>query len=171
MSELVDLVNSDGEIIERGVLRDDAMKYGELYMQIVVVVIRNSAGDLLVHQRAKTKKVNPGDIDHVCGGILSGETPEIAAIREALEEVGVAPKNLEIVRQGVNSYGRYCHLLRADSDELPSSELDSSEVAWAKYLTIEELITRRDDGTLTFVDGFFDDMHATSVPNDGATQQ
>lgn len=162
MSELVDLVNSDGRVMERAVYRDDVDKYDGLYMQIVIAVIRNRLGDILVHERAGVKDVNPGHIDHVCGGILSGETPKSAATREALEEVGVAPNNLELVREGLNSYGRYCYLLRGESDELPPEVLDAKEVAWAGYISIEELNAKNENGDFTFVDGFFEDIVATS---------
>lgn len=57
-------------------------------MQIVIAVIFNSLGQVLVHRRAQTKRVNGGDIDHVCGGMRSGETPTDAARREAEGEVG-----------------------------------------------------------------------------------
>jgi 8-oxo-dGTP pyrophosphatase MutT (NUDIX family) len=165
MSELVDLVNSDGTVMERAVSRDEADKYDGLYMQIIIMVIRNSSGDILVHERAATKTVNPGDIDHVCGGIQSGETPEVAAIREALEEVGVAPNNIQLVRGGLNSYGRYCYLLRGESDEKPPAVLDHNEVTWADYISLDDLIAKNENGTLTFVDGFFDDITETSQPS------
>lgn len=163
MSELVDLVNRDGEIVRRAVERDDAEQYDGLHMQIVIAVITNGLGQVLVHERAKTKGVNPGDIDHVCGGILSGESPEAAAVREAKEEVGIEPKNLKVVREGVNPYGRYCYLLRGESDELPPAELDAAEVTWAAYYPIDELRTKNKSSELTFVDGFFDDIEAVAT--------
>lgn len=158
----MDLVNSDGIIMERAVSRDDADNYDGLYMQIVIAVIRNGAGDILVHERAGVKDVNPGYIDHVCGGVLSGELPKPAAAREALEEVGVTPNNLEIVRKGLNPYRRYCYLLSGESDELPPANLDAREVAWAGYFSVEELNAKNDSGEFTFVGGFFEDITATS---------
>ena len=160
MSELIDLVNRDGEIVRRSVERDDADDQAGLHMQIVIAVIHNSLGEILVHQRAKTKSVNGGDIDHVCGGILSGESPKDAAVREALEEVGIKPKNLELVRQGINPYGRYCFLMSGESDDLPSTELDPLEVDWAAYIPLDVLNAKKESGELTFVNGFFDDIEA-----------
>jgi len=158
MSELIDLVNRDGTVVKHSVVRDDAERYDGQYMQIVIAVITNGLGQVLVHERAKTKKVNPGDIDHVCGGILSGETPEDAVIREAKEEVGVIPKSLRIIRRGVNSYGRYCYLLHGVADELSPKELDASEVSWAGYVSVDDLRAKNDSGELTFVGGFFEDL-------------
>lgn len=158
MSELVDLVNASGEIVERGVTRDDTEHRDGLHLQIVIAVVFNGLGQVLVHERAATKKVNPGDIDHVCGGILAGETPERAAVREAEEEVGVTLANLRMVRKGVNSYNRYCYLLVGKSDQEPAAQLDPSEVAWAAYYEPSELAAANESGKLSFVDGFFEDM-------------
>jgi len=163
MSELIDLVNSNGEIAQRAIERDDADKYNDLYMQIVIAVVKNGRGEVLVHQRAKTKRVNPGDIDHVCGGILSGETPEDAAIREAKEEVGIKPDKLEIVRQGINTYGRYCYLLSGFSEAQPGSELNPLEVEWAAYYPVETLQAKNESGEFTFVDGFFEDIELVAA--------
>lgn len=158
MSELIDLVNGEGEIIRPRVTRDDAEQYEGLHMQIVIAVITNGLGHVLVHQRAKTKRVNPGDIDHVCGGILSGETPEDAVRRESREETGIDPTDLKVMRQGVNPYNRYCYLLGGRSDDLPGTNLDPQEVAWAAFMPVENLRAKNETGELTFVDGFFEDI-------------
>lgn len=164
MSELIDLVDRNGTVIQRGIVRDDANAYDGLHMQIVIVVILDSHGHTLVHQRAKTKRVNPGDIDHVCGAMLAGETPEAAAQREASEEVGVTLRNLQIVRQGVNSYGRFCYLLSAISDDMPAGIHDPEEVEWVAYHAPEALRRGFATGKLTFVDGFFEDLeHALAA--------
>ena len=55
---------------------------------------------MLQPKSIKSKKVNPGDIDHVCGGVVSGETPEQAVIRETEEETGLTPNNLKLVAKG-----------------------------------------------------------------------
>lgn len=156
--ELIDLVDSTGSIIHHGVLRDDAEQYDGLHMQIVIAVIFNGLGQVLVHKRAVTKRVNPGDIDHVCGGIRTGEVPEDAAMREANEETGVHLKGLQVVDERVNSYGRYRYLLLGSSDEQPSRDLDPHEVEWAAYYSIEELRAKAETGEFTFVDGFFEDI-------------
>ncbi len=159
MAELIDLVNTNGEIVERGVSRNDAERREGLYMQIVIAVIFNGLGQILVHERAATKQVNPGDVDHVCGGLLVGETPNLAAAREAKEELGVTVNGLRIIQQGVNPYNRYCYLLVGRTDDSPGdAELDPSEVAWAACYKPDELVEASESGRFTFVDGFFEDM-------------
>ncbi|HSX05962.1 MAG TPA: NUDIX hydrolase [Candidatus Saccharimonadales bacterium] len=158
MTEMVDLVDAEGNVVERDVPRDDAAHHEGRYMQIVIVVVRNSAGQVLVHERSAQKRVNPGDVDLVCGGMVAGETPMDAAVREAQEETGLTPKGLRIVRQGLNSYKRYCHLLVGESDEVPGTHLDPTEVAWAGWRSPAELKAAQQHRELTFVDGFFEDL-------------
>lgn len=163
MTELIDLVNFSGEIVERSVPRDDAKQHEDLYMQIVIAVIFNGLGKILVHERAKSKSVDGGKVDLVCGGLRSGETPEAGAIRETQEETGVTPKNLRVIRKGVNQYGRFCHLLVGQSNEDPSAELDPKEAAWAKYYSPQELAEAEKFGKMTFVEGFFEDIEQASA--------
>ena len=57
--EFVDLVDASGTIQKKGVPRSEADSYPDLHLQIVIGVIIDKEGRILVHQRAKTKKVNP----------------------------------------------------------------------------------------------------------------
>ncbi len=87
---------------------------------------------------------------------MSGETPEAAVTREALEETGVKPLNLKIVAQGLNKYNRYRYLLLGESDDEPR-KVDSAEVKWARFIHPDELRKGLNSGELTFVDEFFED--------------
>lgn len=55
MRELVDLVDSSGEIKLRNVPREEADSHKDLHMQLVVAVIFNSMGEALVHKRSMEK--------------------------------------------------------------------------------------------------------------------
>lgn len=111
---------------------------------------------MLVHKRALDKKVNPGDIDHVCGGIHSNESVEQAALRETQEETGVEPSKLEVVLRGVNKYNRYRTLLTGESNNEPRA-VDPSEVEWVRFLSLDELKTKKESGEFSFVDEFFEE--------------
>jgi 8-oxo-dGTP pyrophosphatase MutT (NUDIX family) len=152
--ELVDLVDVSGNIKIRGVPRFETGLYPNLHLQIVIAVVFDKEGRILVHQRAKTKKINPGDIDHVCGGVISGETPEMAARREADEETGIKPKNLKVITQGINIYNRFRYLLVGESNDTPKQ--DSVEAEWAGFISLDELREKQRSG-VTFVDEFFED--------------
>jgi 8-oxo-dGTP pyrophosphatase MutT (NUDIX family) len=154
--ELVDLVDSSGVIRKHKIPRTEVDLYPDLHMQIVIGVIFDKDGRMLVHKRAQTKKVNPGDIDHVCGGVMSDETPMDAVVRESMEETGVHPVNLKIAVQGVNKYNRFRYLLVGSADGDPG-KADPDEVEWIQFIHPEELRQKRDSGEFTFVDEFFED--------------
>ncbi|MBI2028923.1 NUDIX hydrolase [Candidatus Gottesmanbacteria bacterium] len=157
--EKVDLVDSSGNICKHGVSRAKLNLYPHLHLQIVIGVVFDKNGRILVHQRSKTKKVNPGDIDHICGGIMTGETPERAFVRESIEETGVKPLNLQIVTKGVNKYNRYRYLLIAESYDKPNS-VSNSEVEWVDFIHPDELKAKHASKQFTFVDEFFEDTQS-----------
>lgn len=154
--ELVDLVDGSGTVIKYGISRSEADLYLNLHVQIVIGVIFDKEGRILVHRRAQTKEVNPGDIDHVCGGVKSGEKPEEAIVREADEETSTKPQNLRIVLQGVNTYNRYRTLFVGESDDEPEQG-DPTEVEWVRFIHPDELREKLNSGEFTFVDDFFED--------------
>lgn len=154
--ELVDLVDASGVIQKRAVPRTKIDLYPKLYLQIVIGVIFNSKDEILVHKRAVTKRVDPGCIDHICGGLISGETPEKGVEREGIEETGVGIKNVRVVYEGINKYNRYRYLLIGESDDLPGKP-DPREVEWIRYIGIEELRQKQESGEHEFVGEFFED--------------
>ncbi len=156
MSEFVDLVNKRGEIQLRNIPRHEVPNYTELHMQIAIVVAIDSLQRVLVHRRGVNKKVDPEKYDHICGGLMSGETPEQAALREGFEETGVTLNNIRRVHSGVNEYDRWRHLLLADAEGEPSIS-NPEEVDWVGYCEIDELRQKHADGE-GFVDGFFEDI-------------
>ena len=74
-----------GQIMRRGEPRPEG-----LYNLAVSVWIRNKEGKYLISQRAANKKTYPLRWETVGGGVLAGETTQQAAVREVLEEVGIA---------------------------------------------------------------------------------
>jgi 8-oxo-dGTP pyrophosphatase MutT (NUDIX family) len=165
MIELVDLVNSSGEVVKTAVDRAKSRDYDDLFMQIVIVVISNGLDELLIHERSSSKTVDRNKVDHVCGGVLSGEKPDEAVRRETMEEVSVELDSLKLVKQGINQYGRYCYLFSATSEQQPKAELDPAEVKWAKYASLDSLNAAKEDGSLEFVDGFFEDIAIAASQN------
>jgi mutator protein MutT len=154
--ELVDLVDAFGKIQKQCIPRPKINLYPDLHLQIVIGIVLNKNGSILVHKRSQLKKVNPGDIDHVCGGIVSGETPEQAFSRESMEETGIQPFNIKAVARGINKYNRYRYLLIGESEDEPKG-FDSSEADWARFIRLDELKAKKDSGEYTFVDEFFED--------------
>lgn len=154
--ELVDLVDRNGVVKKQGIPRPDINLYPELYLQIIIGVIFDDLGRILVHKRASMKKVYPGYIDHVCGAVISGETPMQAMIREAVEETGIKPENLEIVTKGVNIYDRYRYLIIGETNKKPG-KTDTNEADWVSLIHPDELKDKQKSGEYKFVDEFFED--------------
>lgn len=163
MAELIDLVDKTGVIVKPRTTRNDLATFPNLHMQIVIVVLIRDK-QLLVHARSKKKKVNPGDIDHVCGGILAGETPQEAAIRETDEETGIKISKPLVIARGINEYNRYRYLLVTEVKDEPIVQ-DPDEVEWVRYMPIDELRKKAASGELTFVTGFFDDLDEALAAN------
>ncbi len=153
--ERVDLVDANGVIKKRAVLRSEVDQHSGLYLQVVIGVFFNNSGEVLVHKRAEGKKVNPNDIDHVCGGVMSGETPEQAVIREAEEETGLTPNNLKLVTKGLNSYSRYRYLYSGNAEGNPVA--DETDAEWVKFVHLSDLKQGLETGQMSFVDEFFED--------------
>lgn len=176
MAEYVDLVDSSGKAVKRHVLRADfkeksksgSAEYQGMHMQIAIAVVFNSQGQVLVHRRGTpghTADVRIGTIDHVCGGVASGESPEQTAEREVREETGATVRFLKRVTEGVNPNNFYRYLFVGMTDTLPDKllqiDLDTlGETTWVGFMTPAELRKARDSGTMQFMNGFFDDLEA-----------
>jgi 8-oxo-dGTP pyrophosphatase MutT (NUDIX family) len=53
-------------------------------------------GELLLTERAHHMRSHPGQVSFPGGGLDDGETPEQAALREAYEEIGLDPAEVEV---------------------------------------------------------------------------
>src|SRR3954447_5289866 len=86
--ELVDVVDDDGRVV-RVVTRAE-MRAGCLRHRCTFIVVRNTAGEVLIHRRSEDKDLWPGRWDLACGGVVTaGEAWEPAARRELAEELGI----------------------------------------------------------------------------------
>jgi len=155
--ELVDLVDKDGVIQKQKVPRHEADNYPNLYLQIVVAIIFNKAGEIVVEKRALAKSSEPGKIDNICGGVRHAETPKKTVMREAKEEAGVDPSKIILVEQGLNKYNRYRYLFTG-MYEGGLGQVDPNEIEWVKFMSPKELREKEVTGEYEFVGDFFEDM-------------
>jgi 8-oxo-dGTP pyrophosphatase MutT (NUDIX family) len=87
--ELVEVVTAAGTTTAI-VSRDDVLA-GNLWYRTAFVIVRSSTEAVLAHRRAETKRLAPGKWDLGFGGAVhAGESYEVAAARELLEEAGIS---------------------------------------------------------------------------------
>jgi isopentenyldiphosphate isomerase len=97
--ELVDVVGPDGAVL--GTVTRAEMRAGRLRHRCTFVLVRNTAGQVLVHRRSESKDMWPGRWDLACGGVVTaGEEWGPAACRELAEEVGVTGVDLDPLGEG-----------------------------------------------------------------------
>jgi isopentenyldiphosphate isomerase len=86
--EPVDVVDEEDRVVGR-VTRREVRERGLLH-RCTYVLVKNGAGEILVHRRTDTKDVYPGAYDVFAGGVCAaGESYDDGARREAAEELGV----------------------------------------------------------------------------------
>lgn len=86
--EILEILDDSGEVT--GVARRTRVWADNLWHRTAYVVVRSSAGAVLVHQRALGKPLAPGAWDLGFGGACEvGETWRQAAARELYEEAGI----------------------------------------------------------------------------------
>ena len=117
-AELIQHVDPNGVVL--GMVSRSQMRARNLCHRAVFVAVHSEDGCLLVHRRAESKDIWPGQWDIAVGGVLIGdESYEVAAIRELDEEIGISGVLLEHLSDGayrdssVNLIGR-CFRLRSN---------------------------------------------------------
>lgn len=155
MNELWPLYDEHGEQIDgQDADPEDVLTRGLLHGASHVWIWRKTpAGvEVLVQKRADTKRTWPGLYDiSAAGHIDSGETPIVAALREAKEEINldIEPARLKLFSvmriHMVSSTGlienefQWLYLLRMD--EKVSFELQEYEVDSLKWVSLESFVT------------------------------
>lgn len=87
--ELQDVLDKNGEKTGRQASKDELFRNGD-WRSVVHVCIVNAKSELLVQRRAPDKRIFDSLRDvSVGGGVIAGEDPIDAAIREVHEELGV----------------------------------------------------------------------------------
>ncbi|MDA8085136.1 MAG: NUDIX domain-containing protein [Nitrospiraceae bacterium] len=87
--EFLEIVNENGEV--KGIApRSEIHGNPALMHRVAHVLVFNGKGEILLQRRSMNKDVAPGRWDTSVGGHVDpGESPELAALREMREELGV----------------------------------------------------------------------------------
>lgn len=152
MQELWQLYDKDGNPIPgEGLAKDEVFRKGILHGAAHVWIWRNtmSGKEVLLQKRAANKRTYPNMLDiSAAGHIDLGETPEIAAIRETQEEIGldIDASDLEVVGrfyinnrvndESIENEFRWVYLFEITTDTVFT--LEEQEVASTQWIPLEK---------------------------------
>lgn len=152
MDEYIDILNDTGEVSGKTCLKSEAHKKG-LFHQSVHIWILDFDKNVLIQKRASNKDVFPNLWDvSVAGHISAGEQPEISAIREIEEEIGLSVAKDELKYLGT-SKKKIVHKVDLIDNELHhiyicivnfdfnALKIQVEEVSKIKIMKLESLIT------------------------------
>ena len=137
--ELVDVVDAEDRVV--GTATRAEMRARRLRHRCTFVVVRSTAGEVLVHRRSDLKDLWPGYWDLCAGGVVgSGEDWEPAARRELAEELGVTDAVLEPLGAGTYEDLHVAEVARiwTTVHDGPFAFTDD-EVVEARFVTLVEL--------------------------------
>jgi 8-oxo-dGTP pyrophosphatase MutT (NUDIX family) len=159
--EPVDLVDTAGRVVVRGVPRSEWRAHAGAHLPIVSVVVRDGDGRILVQGRA-ADKTYAGLGDHVYGAVHAGEEAAQTAHREVREETGVELKSLRLVESRVNEGGEYHTLFAGLAADPGAARVNSpGEVSWVAWYRVTDLLCAVDADVMGVTPGFFEDIAAT----------
>lgn len=130
---------------------------------VIHVCLFNQKGELLIQQRDKAKLSYPEYWDvSVGGGVLAGETPRAAAVRETREELGVEIALPGAAAVTLSFEGGFDDYYIVDRDvPVESLTLQPGEVQDARWATKEEILSLLEAGRFapfwpSFIELLFD---------------
>lgn len=149
--ELLDIYNKNREKTGRTINRDDSgqLKPGE-YIAVGGALLINPNGQILLSKRSMTKPSHPGLWELNGGCYQAGEEGNEAIVREVREEIGVNldPKKGALLKTAqLDKFFKDLWAFRIDVD-ISDLTFDTREVAEAKWASIEELISLRQNGAM-----------------------
>lgn len=158
MDELVALY-AEGDLAGTavGVAPRSEVRARNLPHAATAVLLRDAAGRVYVHRRTATKDIYPAMHDAFAGGVVgAGEDPDVAAVRELVEELGVRDCPLTPLLRywysdGATSYLAFVYEATYDPERHGPITHQPSEVAQGWWMPWDELLARLDDPTWPFV--------------------
>lgn len=137
--EHVDIVDAADQVV--GTATRAQMRAERLRHRCTFVVVRSTAGEVLVHRRSEHKDLWPSHWDLCAGGVVAaGEKWEPAARRELAEELGVTGAVLEPLGAGTYEDPYVAEVARVWTTvhDGPFSFTDD-EVVEARFVTLADL--------------------------------
>lgn len=138
--EIFPLVDEEGNVIGQST-RKECHSGSKLLHPVIHLHLFNSKEELYLQKRSANKDIQPNKWDSSVGGHIDlGETPEIAAKREAREEIGLQDISIHyiqkyIIETEVERELTYCFY--TISDQIPKVDMD--EVTEGRFWSIAEI--------------------------------
>ncbi|MEV6344692.1 NUDIX domain-containing protein [Actinoplanes sp. NPDC051851] len=142
MSNLRDVVNERDEVI-RQAGKEEIQEQG-LICRVAFIMLVNDEGELLLHQRAATKRSYPLYWSGAAAGHLNaGESYLECAIRETKEEIGLTVDLTEIGRFYSEPDREMVGVFLGRCDDLEDLTVEPMEVEKVEFFSLERLDERR----------------------------
>ena len=144
MEELVDIYDENRVRTGRTVERAEAFMHEGEYTLYVLAIVEDLKGRLLITQRALDKSWGAGWWEVTGGGVLSGETPDEAVVREVREEVGLdvscmplevvySYRNVDLARGDNYFVDIYRFMLDVGKDDVSLQDSEAIDCAFASW--------------------------------------
>ena len=141
--ELWDLFDKDRNPLGKTHIRGKILPDGAFHT-VIVVITKNSQGEILITKRSSEKKNSPGIWECTTGSVVAGESSISGACRELMEETGIKRKkeNFKLIKSVVYKHTfTDCYLLRTDADdsEIKLQKGETDDYKWVDKETFEKM--------------------------------
>lgn len=141
--ELWDLFDKDRNPLGKTHIRGEILPDGAFHT-VIVVITKNSRGEILITKRSSEKKNSPGIWECTTGSVVAGESSISGACRELMEETGIKRKkeNFKLIKSVVYKHTfTDCYLLRTDADdsEIKLQKGETDDYKWVDKETFEKM--------------------------------
>lgn len=139
--EVWDAVDADGNLLGFDLYRDEKDKIPEgVYCRGVEIVTVTRDKKVLLTQRDPRKKFGL-KWEFSGGGVIKGETPPVAAVRELREETGIhaAPENLFLMLKMITGHELCYYYVHTIPDSHVQITLQEGETVGYKFIPLANL--------------------------------
>lgn len=138
--EIFPLVDADGNVIGKAT-RPECHDGSKLLHPVVHLHLFNSNGELFLQKRSPNKDIQPNRWDSSASGHIDyGETPHVAVLREASEELGISLREVTFIDKYIIETDQeqelsYCYRAIWDGEIV----IDTTELSDGRFWTLAEI--------------------------------